>query len=1463
MDTTELRANGGSYIGARECRTSYLSNKDSTELRAKRGDSTAADETKKSNDENPKFKTIPTKTISVQTKKENEQTRTKKLDNSDENTSPIRYQNILVVSQTPTSPTPNTSGTMKTPSNIPGEISENIDKFVMQTSSANPDISKTPKQMENITKTVMEEPISQSGKLMPKFASKTNDSVNHDMPETSSKNSDISKDMRKIMDKTTSKAKNSSPLGLKKETAPMTSKSDSNTKTFPKSPHNSAICSPEKKASNPIVSIAKSSQTLADRNAARSFIMSYKIPKLKKPTKNGTQKNAAESPGSDKAHKMQNYLATLQNILNNDVVPQTWNVICANNANLCSMESRRNSENPSPQTSMENRFSNKGDLTITKSRRKSMYVDVADSRSLLKPSHDEVCKISDPIPLENQAEKPAKTIKSRRKSRVIEIFDGQNPETSNSSYSSISLICQTEEALKEKTKSSCQTNSIIKPKNPRRKSMCAAELCDSSSGKDENQEIPTKSLATQCVEKTKEVVGTKERQGKEDIGIKSEKKSLVTRRKSMFAEGNESTSSISESATNYEDTTGSQYDENPLQIIGNKSSEGSEGNGIESVKTSLIARQKSMFAEANESTSFISESTKYNDEATALESQRRNLDSTDNNLRSKKPLKLRRKSVVVEVHNLENSSSTSLDLHNEGIPNRGEDELSMRLTEDHNKTQNSVDKKPLKSRRKSMFVDREDLKSPPGQQLEKETNKSFVENMENMERGKSDNLENKPLSEDKAYPKSQTLKEKPLAVESTAQGQSTIETAVETKSEKKPLKARRRSLYTEILREEEESENLDSKQSGKSLIKTEGKDKEGPQNLANDKLKSKPLKSRRKSMYAEVGDFMAEERTCKPQNNELDDTTSQGKNYKPEAADILKTSEAKGKRRKSIYVEESITKEDAASNNLEIDAASSQATLDKPEAADILKTSEAKGKRRKSIYVEESITKEDIDSNNLKIDAASSQSTLDKPEAAEILKSSNAKGKRRKSMYVEEPITKEGIDSNNLKIDVASSQGTLDKPTAAEILKSSNAKGKRRRSMYVEEPIAKGDTDSNNLEKDKKKITKSRRKSMVVERHEVMDNNGPFTWDHNQGIEESLSEITTNAMDNTNFMPRDSQRLNVDMKDTQKMTAKTTKKRRKSMATSMGENIGETSKHTSYDVLLPNPSEAIGEITDRKSTLRPRSKSMYVETPMEPELLDKTAEAMPGDCIIFNPKHFNSQRRILDSSSDEADTIVHTLPLKPVIQNVEIITPPPPVKKKCLARKRRVVKVLSSSYQADAMETPSSKDQQDFSSTESNEIVTEKSCLSMLNTHPIFNTQVHDDEAEGNLNLNNMTPSLLHDDRFKEIDSTMQDMFNSPQHEPPIGEDQLLNETSSNLNVDEATNSNKENTTNFQDDTTSTTTTTMTMTSTTTTSTSISTHNTSDSTKHVTLGTSEYRFEKVSDNVVNLFISRKRKRKQK
>ncbi|XP_011294596.2 uncharacterized protein LOC105262147 [Musca domestica] len=1382
MDTTELRANGGSYIGARECRTSYLSNKDSTELRAKRGDSTAADETKKSNDENQKFKTIPTKTISVQTKKENEQTRTKKLDNSDENTSPIRYQNILVVSQTPTSPTPNTSGTMKTPLNIPGEISENIDKFVMQTSSANPDISKTPKQMENITKTVMEEPISQSGKLMPKFASKTNDSVNHDMPETSSKNSDISKDMRKIMDKTTSKAKNSSPLGLKKETAPMTSKSDSNTKTFPKSPHNSAICSPEKNASKPLVSIAKSSQTLADRNAARSFIMSYKIPKLKKPTENGTQKNAAESPGSDKAHKMQNYLATLQNILNNDVVPQTWNVICDNKAN------------PSPQTSMENRFSNKGDLTITKSRRKSMYVDVADSRSLLKPSHDEVCKISDPIPLENQAEKPAKTIKSRRKSRVIEIFDSQHPETSNSSNSSISPICQNEEALEERTKPSCETNSIIKPKNPRRKSMC-----DSSSGKDENQEIPTKSLATQCVEKTKEVVGTKDRQGKEDNGIKSEKKYLVARRKSMFAEGNESTSSISESATNYEDTTGSQYDENPLQIIGNKSSPGSEGNGIESAKTSLIARRKSMFAEANESKSSISESTKYNDEATALESQTQNLDSTDNNLRSKKPLKLRRKSVVVEVHNLENSSSTSLDLHNEGIPNRGEDELSMRLTEDHNKTQNSVDKKPLKSRRKSMFVDREDLKSSQGQQLEKETNKSFVENME---KGKSDTMENKPLGQEKAYSKSPTLKEKPIAVESPrAQGQSTMETAVETKSEKKPLKARRRSLYTEILREEEEGETLESKQGGKSLMKTEGKDKEAPQSLANDNLKAKPLKSRRKSMYAEVGDFMAEERTCKPQDNELDDTTSQGKNYKPEAADILKTSEAKGKRRKSIYVEESITKEDAASNNLEIDA-------------------------------------------------ASSQSTLDKPEAAGILKSSNAKGKRRKSMYVEEPITKEGIDSNNLKIDAASSQATLDKPTAAEILKSSNTKGKRRRSMYVEEPIAKGDTDSNNLEKDKKKITKSRRKSMVVERHEVMDNNGPFTWDHNQGIEESLSEITTNAMDNTNFMPRDSQRLNVDMKDTQKMTAKTTKKRRKSMATSMGENIGETSKHTSYDVLLPNPSEAIGEITDRKSTLRPRSKSMYVETPMEPELLDKTAEAMPGDCIIFNPKHFNSQRRILDSSSDEADTIVHTLPLKPVIQNVEIITPPPPVKKKCLPRKRRVVKVLSSSYQADAMETPSSKDQQDFSSTESNEIVTEKSCLSMLNTHPIFNTQVHDDEAEGNLNLNNMTPSLLHDDRFKEIDSTMQDMFNSPQHEPPIGEDQLLNETSSNLNVDEATNSNKENTTNSQDDTTSTTTTT-------------TTHNTSDSTKHVTLGTSEYRFEKVSDNVVNLFISRKRKRKQK
>lgn len=32
--------------------------------------------------------------------------------------------------------------------------------------------------------------------------------------------------------------------------------------------------------------------------------------------------------------------------------------------------------------------------------------------------------------------------------------------------------------------------------------------------------------------------------------------------------------------------------------------------------------------------------------------------------------------------------------------------------------------------------------------------------------------------------------------------------------------------------------------------------------------------------------------------------------------------------------------------------------------------------------------------------------------------------------------------------------------------------------------------------------------------------------------------------------------------------------------------------------------------------------------------------------------------------------------------------------------------------------------------------------------------------------------------------------------------------------------------------------------------------------KHLSLGTADYRFEKVSDNVINLFISRKRKRKR-
>ncbi|XP_065368728.1 serine-rich adhesin for platelets [Calliphora vicina] len=221
-----------------------------------------------------------------------------------------------------------------------------------------------------------------------------------------------------------------------------------------------------------------------------------------------------------------------------------------------------------------------------------------------------------------------------------------------------------------------------------------------------------------------------------------------------------------------------------------------------------------------------------------------------------------------------------------------------------------------------------------------------------------------------------------------------------------------------------------------------------------------------------------------------------------------------------------------------------------------------------------------------------------------------------------------------------------------------------------------------------------------------------------------------------------------------------------------------------------------------------------------------------------------NQRRILDTSSDDDE---------PLIKKLTVITNEPKAPNTAVGkprqRKRRVVKVLSTS-----MESPANSCQPSpFTSPTLN--------------HPIFNTEVPTQSNEFAASMP-MTPNQQDDNKFMEIDSKLHEIFQSPQYtvdykiSPAVDASNLtilpppaLNDSKSNVTIDETPDFNREN------DQSSITMSQLNESSTSTLNDTTTTQNGSEI-KHLSLGTADYRFEKVSDNVINLFISRKRKRKR-
>lgn len=328
-----------------------------------------------------------------------------------------------------------------------------------------------------------------------------------------------------------------------------------------------------------------------------------------------------------------------------------------------------------------------------------------------------------------------------------------------------------------------------------------------------------------------------------------------------------------------------------------------------------------------------------------------------------------------------------------------------------------------------------------------------------------------------------------------------------------------------------------------------------------------------------------------------------------------------------------------------------------------------------------------------------------------------------------------------------------------------------------------------------------------------------------------------------------------------------------------------------------------------------------------------------------------NHRRILDSSSDDNGPLIK----KPLLTQNEIKPPVPATEPKTKSRKRRAVKVLSTSMDSINTSANSSLQSEILAQIHSN---SPSPFASPLFNHPIFHREVSTQSREFVASMP-VTPNQQDDKKLKEIDSELYQIFQSPQYtedyktnhnnttdsinvdmlssflphaesknvtiedtldskrerneslknistktvdsiEEEVLSTSLPDSQSVNITVDETQlGNNPENEESLENVSTKTAdftkremlstslpdyqsmnisleetqldisrendqspvNTVINYSSNANLNNTIASHNCSEI-KHLSLGSAEYRFEKVSDNVVNLFISRKRKRKR-
>ncbi|TMW53644.1 hypothetical protein DOY81_001281 [Sarcophaga bullata] len=442
---------------------------------------------------------------------------------------------------------------------------------------------------------------------------------------------------------------------------------------------------------------------------------------------------------------------------------------------------------------------------------------------------------------------------------------------------------------------------------------------------------------------------------------------------------------------------------------------------------------------------------------------------------------------------------------------------------------------------------------------------------------------------------------------------------------------------------------------------------------------------------------------------------------------------------------------------------------------------------------------------------------------------------------------------------------------------------------------------NDNTELKRTRLSKPRRKSMYVETDFASDLKDNF-----EGVNKT-KEMLTNPMEKILKMGRTS----TDVKTT---------------------SVNETSKK---EISTDEPVDRKDDVEmERKSTIR----DLTEERNNSHEPIDKEIDVEPilkqnnkedpvntneitndlDSCPLKPRRKSINHRRILDSSSDDNEPLMK----KPLLIVNEIKPPAAPTEPKTKVRKRRIVKVLSTSRDSINTSANSSLQSENLTQIHSN---SPSPFASPLHNHPIFNREVSIQSREFVASMP-VTPNQQDDDKkFKEIDSKLHQIFQSPQYateyktnhnttadsnimemlstslptgnqgksitsETALDHNQENDQSSANVVINKpgpsphttTVDSNKldmlsasltdsqgmdvipreaQPDINQENNQSSTNITQINESNATLNNTTAASPNCSEI-KHLSLGSAEYRFEKVSENVVNLFISRKRKRKR-